>query len=398
MTTHFDASVLIAGAGIGGLTTLLTMHHHGISATAIERTAELQAVGVGINLLPHAVQVLHQLGLKDGLEAISITPQHHDFYDDNGALLWREPLGVAGGYGYPQCSVHRGELQMLLLDAVADRIGADAVHTDTAVCGVDDLGDRVTVSTNRKPVTATVLVGADGIHSTVRAALHPDAADPLLYSGVRMYRGAATMAPYLDGETMAIVNTGRGVELVLYPLVGGLINWVLMVDEGHGVIANGDFGWDRPVHRPSLIAYVADWKLDWLDPVGLINATETITAFPMVDREPLSWWGRGRITLLGDAAHPMYPVGANGGSQAIVDAAVLAEALAERAGVEGLRGYERQRVPATAQVVLANRERHHSDSHRQGEAAQRYRARTRADDHTGPTGTTTARGAGADTY
>ncbi|WP_019973162.1 FAD-dependent monooxygenase [Mycobacterium sp. 141] len=369
--------VLIAGAGIGGLTTLLTLHACGIDAIAIDRATTLDAVGVGINLQPHAVRELHRLGLGERLGAISIVPHDLEFYDPRGELLWREPLGMSGGYKYPQCSVHRGDLQMLLLDAVTDRLGEHAVIVDTALVGVDDVGDHVRVTTSQGNSSAAMVVGADGIHSTVRALLHPPEDDPILPSGTRMYRGATPMSGFLDGATMVIVKTGHGVELVLYPLVGGLINWVLLVPDDQDP-AMGQADWQLPVDRDYLIAQVQGWRLDWLDPGALIGSTNTITPYAMVDREPLTWWGSGRITLLGDAAHPMYPVGANGGSQTIVDAAVLAQCLAHDPA-DGVRDYERRRIPATADVVRANRERHHSDPHHQSEAAARYRAQTRAD-------------------
>ncbi len=368
--------VLLAGAGIGGLTTLLALHARGVDAMAIDRAVTIDAVGVGINLLPHAVRELDQLGLGDRLEAISIAPHGLDFYDPRGELLWREPLGLAGGYEYPQRSVHRGALQMLLLNAVTDRLGAAAVTPDTALLDFDDTGTCVRVATSQGDSSCAALVGADGIHSTVRAAMHGPEDDPILFSGTRMYRGVTPMQPFLDGTTMAIVKAGHGVELVVYPLAGGLTNWVLLVPEAH---PGGDLGWNRPVDRVLLAAQVRDWHLGWLDPVALIEAAATVMQYPMVDREPLPWWGRGRVTLLGDAAHPMYPVGANGGSQAIVDAAVLAECLAHDP-TDGLRDYERRRMPITADVVRANRQRHRSDPRHQADAAARYRTQTRADD------------------
>lgn len=371
------SSVLLAGAGIGGLTTLLALHSHGIRATAVDRAAILAPVGVGINLQPVAVRELHRLGLGAGLDAISLAAQHLEFYDPHGELLWREPLGLVGGYDYPQCSVHRGQLQMLLLDAVAERLGEHAVVADTALIDIVDQSDTgMRVRTSRGDRHPAIVVGADGVHSVVRRLLHAPDDDPILYSGTWMYRGATPMPALLDGATMVIVKTGHGVELVLYPLVGGLLNWVLLIPEHHD--AGDDLNWDHPVDRDHLCAQVQDWSLSWLDPTALISATETITSHPMVDREPLSWWGRGPVTLLGDAAHPMYPVGANGGSQTIVDAAVLAQCLAGDP-VNGLRAYENRRIPMTAEVVHANRERHRSDPYQQGEAAARYRTQTHAD-------------------
>lgn len=381
MNNH--SPLLVAGAGIGGLTALLALQARGIDAVAIDRAATLDPIGVGINLQPFAVRELHRLGLGDRLDAISVVPHDLEFYDPQGGLLWREPLGLAAGFDYPQCSVHRGQLQMLLLDAVTERLGAHAVTTDTALINIDtaagdNLGEAIVAHTSRGDCRAAMVVGADGIHSVVRGLLHPPTQDPLLYSGTRMYRGATRAPAVLDGTTMVIVKADHGVELVLYPLAGGLLNWVLLTAEEHDLGA-GDLNWQLRANRDVILAQVQEWSLDWLDPVALIAGTETVTAYPMVDREPLHWWGRDRVTLLGDAAHPMYPVGANGGSQTIVDAAVLAQCLAADP-VGGLREYERRRIPATAEVVHANRERHLSDPRQQGQAAARYRTRTRADD------------------
>lgn len=377
MTTSSPA--LIVGAGIGGLTTLLTLHASGIDAVAIDRATKLEPVGVGINLQPSAVRELHRLGLGERLDAISVAAHDLEFYDPRGELLWREPLGPAGGFDYPQLSVHRGQLQMLLLDAVTERCGAQAVTTNTALIGIDATGgDDIVAHTSRGERRAAMVVGADGIHSVVRGLLHPPTEDPILYSGNWMYRGATQAPAILDGATMVIVKSGQGVELVLYPLPGGLLNWVLITPEEHDPAA-GELDWHHPVDRDYLLAQVRDWSLDWLDPVAVIAGTETVTSFPMVDREPLTWWGRDRVTLLGDAAHPMYPVGANGGSQTIVDAAVLAQCLTATDPAGGFREYERRRIPITAEVVRAKRERHHSDLHQQGQAAARYRTRTRAD-------------------
>lgn len=223
--------IVIAGAGIGGLTTALSLHARGMRVTVVESARELAAMGVGINLLPHAVAELHALGLGDRLRAISAAPAVIDYYTSDGELLFREPRGIEGGYAYPQCSVHRGRLQMLLLDAVRDRLGPDAVRTAAGVTDFEETADGVRVATRAGEFTAEVFVGAGGVQSMVRRRLHPGP-DPLLWSGVRMFRGATRMEPFLDGRTMAIVKGSGGVELVAYPIGGGLVNWVLQVTEG----------------------------------------------------------------------------------------------------------------------------------------------------------------------
>lgn len=355
-------NALIAGAGIGGLTTALALHRNGIDAQVLERASELRPVGVGINLLPHAVRELHELGLGAALAEVSVAPHSIAFYASDGALLFTEPRGIDGGYGHPQLSVHRGTLQMVLLQAVRERLGEDAVRVGQPVVDVTDDGHRVSVRCPDTEFAANVLVGADGVTSTIRARLHPGH-DPLLWSGIQMYRGAAPMTPFLDGHTMAIIKGDNGVDLITYPIGERLVNWVVQVPAGGAGPLPGDADWNAPAAAHDVLPHLDGWTLDWLDPAAMITATERIFSYPMVDRDVLPSWGRGRVTLLGDAAHPMYPVGANGGSQAIVDARVLADHLADR-GVPGLRGYERQRRSETADVVTANRAMHRDGASR----------------------------------
>lgn len=354
------STVLIAGAGIGGLTAALALHARGIETTNLERAASLRPLGVGINVLPHAVRELTALGLGTALRDIAVAPDSICFYDADGSLLFREPRGLAAGDAHPQLSVHRGRLQMLLLDAVIDRIGGHAVRTGAGVESFTQNIDGVQLRTGAGTFTGAALIGADGVGSTVRAALHPGP-DPLMWSGISMYRGATPMPPFLGGHTMAIVQADGGVDLVIYPIGDGLVNWVLQVPTGAAGVLDGDARWNAPATAAEIRCHVRQWNLDWLDPVALIEQTEQIFCYPMVDRDPLPHWGTGRVTLLGDAAHPMYPVGANGGSQAIVDARVLAEEFAA-GGVTGLRRYEDQRRAETAEVVTANRDMHRTSA------------------------------------
>ncbi|MCV7430337.1 FAD-dependent monooxygenase [Mycolicibacterium bacteremicum] len=348
--------VLIAGAGIGGLTTALALHGRGIASTTLERTAVLRPLGAGINLLPHAVRELSDLGLGAALRDIAVAPDSIGFYADSGELLFREPRGHAAGDGHPQLSVHRGRLQMMLFDAVTDRLGASAVRTGAGVAGFDENADGVSVRTTAGTFTGDALIGADGIGSVVRRALHPGP-DALLWSGITMFRGVARIPAFLDGHTMAIAQGANGIDLVTYPIGDGLVNWVLQVPEGTPGPLAGDAQWNAPATAAEIRRHVARWTLDWLDPAALIEATEQIFRYPMVDRDPLPHWGTGRVTLLGDAAHPMYPVGANGGSQSIVDARVLADEYAAD-GIAGLHRYARQRRGETAEVIAANRDMH----------------------------------------
>ena len=368
--------VLIAGGGIGGLTASLTLHARGIESTVLERASGLKPLGVGINLLPHAVSELYALGLGDELEQKAVAPTSISYYDTDGELLFREPRGIDGGYGYPQYSVHRGQLQMLLLSALRERLGPNAVRTGAELQSFAESDGRVRVHTSAGDFTADALVGADGIHSAVRAQLHSEP-DPLLWSGVRMFRGAAP-GDLLDGHTMVIVKDPDGVDLVTYPIGDGLINWVVMMPEAEPGPLPGDAKWNQPGDRTAIVHHLNRWKLGFLDAADLVRRTEPVLEYPMVDRDVLSRWGRGRVTLLGDAAHPMYPVGANGGSQAIVDARVLADELA-RDSVGGLRSYEDIRRPETADVVEANREMHVSGATQRPEDLVRVTGKYRND-------------------
>jgi 5-methylphenazine-1-carboxylate 1-monooxygenase len=371
--------VLIAGAGIGGLTAALTLHARGISSTVINRAQALRPLGVGINLLPHAVRELYELGVGDELSRVAVAPAAISYYDTDGELLYREPRGIDGGYGFPQYSVHRGELQMLLLSAVRDRLGPKAVRAGAELRSFTESDDRVRVRTSGRDFVADALIGADGIHSSVRAQLHPDN-DPLLWSGVRMFRGAAQREPFLDGRTMAIVKDDEGIDLVTYPIGGGLVNWVVMLPESEPGPLPGGAGWNQAGDPSEVMHHLERWHLGWLDAVDLVRRTDPVLEYPMVDRDVLPWWGRGRVTLLGDAAHPMYPVGANGGSQAVVDARVLAEELA-RDFPDGLRRYEDIRRIETADVVAANREMHAAGATQQPRELARVAGKYRRDTH-----------------
>jgi 5-methylphenazine-1-carboxylate 1-monooxygenase len=372
-------SILVAGAGIGGLTAALTLSQRGFDVTVVERAHDLAPVGVGINLLPHAVRELEAVGLVDRLASMSAAPSNISFFDTDGTRLFREPRGIEGGHEHPQLSVHRGQLQMVLLEAVTERMGTDAVHTGAGLTDFSHIVDGVLAHTAAGDLRAEVLVGADGVNSVVRQALHPDG-DPLLWSGVQMFRGAARHEPFLDGRTMVIVKGDNGIDLVAYPLGDGLVNWVLQVPEGEPGPLMGGAGWNRPADPMEIVSLVEHWRLGWLDVTEMIDSTEEVFEYPMVDKDPLARWGTGRVTLLGDAAHPMYPVGANGGSQAILDARVLADELARDID-DGLRRYEDKRRSETADVIAANRDMHLSGPARGPGELARVTAKYRTDTH-----------------
>ena len=361
-------TALIAGAGIGGLTAALSLHAAGIEATVVESAREIRPLGVGINLLPHAVRELTELGLGDGLADLGVATTENVYADRRGRQIFSEPRGMAQGYRWPQYSIHRGELQMLLLAAVRKRLGPGAVRTGARVTGFahdpeegETDGVRVRVLDRATGTAgehdAEVLIGADGLHSAVRGQLHPDGG-PLLWSGVRMWRGTTKAAPFLTGRSMAIVSDGDA-EMVAYPIGRGRINWVCQVRVAEPGPLTGDAGWNRAGRVADVLPYYEHWALGWLDVPTLLAGSAEVLEYPMADRDPLPSWGRGRVTLLGDAAHPMYPVGANGASQAIVDARVLAYELSAPDGLRtGPARYEAARRDATAAVVRANRAMH----------------------------------------
>jgi 2-polyprenyl-6-methoxyphenol hydroxylase-like FAD-dependent oxidoreductase len=360
--------VLIAGAGIAGLTTALALHAVGIEAQVVESATELRPLGVGINLLPHAVRELTELGLGPALEATGIATAEQAHFDRYGGHIWSEPRGRSLGYAWPQYSIHRGELQMILLAAVRDRLGPGAVKAGTTVTGFTERDGSVDIQLSLRPnervlpASAHLLVGADGLYSAVRAQLHPDEPPPR-WSGVMLWRGVTHGPPFLSGSTLAVAGSTTSLKFVAYPIARRddgtvLVNWVAEAMVG-GAAAPVRPDWNREGRLAEALPYFRDWTFDWLNVPGLMADTTEILEYPMVDRDPLPTWGRGRVTLAGDAAHPMYPIGSNGGSQAIVDGTVLARSLADAAspeeGPSALAAYEAARRPTVNKIVLATR-------------------------------------------
>ncbi len=361
--------VIVAGAGIGGLALALSLHEAGIEAVVCEQAASIRELGVGINLLPHSVRELDALDLLPALEAAAIATEALIYHSKRGQRIWAEPRGRAAGYGWPQLSIHRGRLQAILRDAVAARLGAEAVRCGLQLVEATQDARGVTAHLVRRDADGAhvelrgdVLVGADGIHSTVRRQLVPGEGPPR-WSGMMMWRGVVEAAPFLGGRTM-IMAGHIDQKAVVYPISEevrrrgrSLINWVMEIRLGDGSTPPPRReDWSRTGRHTDVLRHFADWRFDWLDIPALIAATPEFYEYPMVDRDPLPRWSWGRITLLGDAAHPMYPIGSNGASQAILDGRALARCLVEHADpVRALRFYEAERLPPTTQVVLANR-------------------------------------------
>lgn len=359
--------ILIAGGGIGGLCAALSLHAAGVDTLDVfESATEATELGVGINLLPHAVRELTELGLAAELEAVAIPTAELVYYNKHGQRIWGEPRGRAAGYQWPQYSIHRGQLLGILYRAVCERLGPARVH----------FGHRLTrFEAERGGVWAEfaapggsalrargeLLVGADGIHSVVRRNLYPDEGPPC-WNGVTMWRGVTEGDPFLGGRTMFMAGTFAR-RVVIYPISRAherqgraLINWVAE----HRTDAERPMPpqeWDHAGRLEDILEIFSGFRFEWIDVPATVSAAEQIFQYPMVDRDPLPRWTFGPVTLLGDAAHPMYPVGSNGASQAILDARVLARELVLASdAAAGLAAYEAARRPATSKIVLLNRE------------------------------------------
>jgi 5-methylphenazine-1-carboxylate 1-monooxygenase len=357
--------VIIAGAGPGGLTAALALQARGIPVLLFESVATLKPLGVGINLLPHAVRVLDDLGLSPALDQIAIQTAELCYFNKLGQLIWAEPRGRAAGYAYPQYSIHRGRLQMLLYETAQARLRANTIQTGYTLIGWQEQGARIVVHLQARDgssqaVAGRCLIASDGIHSAARRQLYPTEGEPL-YAGRVLWRAVAVAAPFLSGRSM-IMAGHQDQKFVCYPISPehskagqALLNWVAELRVPDWQVPKQD--WNRQVDKARFAEPFQSWRFDWLDIPALIDQAVAIYEYPLVDRDPLPRWSHGRMTLLGDAAHPMYPVGSNGASQAILDAEALANALAATADVvQALVAYEADRRPPTARITLANRQ------------------------------------------
>src|SRR5687768_338361 len=361
-----DLPVIIAGGGIGGLSVALTLQQVGVPCLVLEAVAELKPLGVGINLQPNAVRELYELGIGPGqLDAIGLQAREWALVGLNGKDVYSEPRGMLAGYRWPQYAVHRGGLQMLLHRTAVERLGSGAVLTGHRVVGYRNEDDGVTalVSTSAGAKTefrAKLLIAADGLHSAVRAQMHPRQ-PPIHWGGAIMWRGMTPGVPIRSGASFVGLGTHRH-RVVFYPIsrpdpATGLatINWIaeITLDSSRG-LRHGD--WNRKVAIDSFIHYFEGWRYDWLDVPAMLRGAAEAFEYPMIDRDPVPTWVDGRVALLGDAAHVMYPTGSNGASQAIVDARVLGAAMIEH-GVttEALQAYDARLCAEISAVVLRNR-------------------------------------------
>ena len=359
--------VIIVGAGIGGLTAALALHRAGIEVEVFEQARELAELGVGINMLPHATRELAALGLLPALDCVGIRTSDLIYMNRVGQIIWREPRGLSAGHKTPQFSIHRGKLHGLLVRAATERLGRNRINTGCRLKGFDERRGRVVahfhhqIARDTISVAGDALVGCDGIHSAVRSILYPDEGPPI-WSGIMLWRGTADWPVYADGKTMVIAG-GNAAKFVFYPIdvsdtaTRRLTNWAVMarIATGNGAPPTSQ-DWCRSGHLGEPLHFVRRFRLDFIDPVAMIEESTTFFEIPNCDRDPLPRWSFGRTTLLGDAAHPLYPVGSNGANQAVLDARSLTHHLSScDSVVDALAAYDAERRPLTSQIVLSNR-------------------------------------------
>lgn len=360
--------IIIAGGGIGGLVAAISLHNAGHNVTVFESTKEVKPLGVGINLLPHCVRVLDNLGLLNDLKKLAVETKELVYANKHGQFFWEEPRGIYAGYKWPQFSLHRGEFQILLWKKAVEILGDDCIRPGHHISSFEQDENSVTAHFVDKDSgeiihseSGDLLIGADGINSQIRKLLYPDEG-PVVYSGNVLYRGTAIMKPFLTEASMAMIGSLKQ-KMVVYPIKDAydengnqLINWVANLKGGLGATLI-ERDWNRQADKKQLLEKYANWKFDWLDVPSMIEHSNSgIFEFPMSDRNPLNRWSFNRVTLLGDAAHPMYPIGSNGASQAILDVDELTNSLNQFDSVsDALNNYDKIRIEATVKVVYQNR-------------------------------------------
>jgi 2-polyprenyl-6-methoxyphenol hydroxylase-like FAD-dependent oxidoreductase len=351
--------VAIVGGGICGLSLALNLRQRGIAARIYERAPEIKALGVGITLLPHAMREFTALGIRDELLAAGIENRESAFFNRFGQLIYKEARGKFAGYQYPEVGIHRGKLHLILYEAAKAKLGSDAILLDHDCVGVeqDDAGVTLRFS-NRDNVRGDVAIACDGINSPIRKQYVAN--DKLAFAGINTWRGVTRRKPILDGRTYMRVGSILTGKMVIYPIVDDidaegrqLINWMAEI-KGDSPAQND---WNKPGNLADFFSIYADWRFDWLDVAQMIRDADQILEYPMVDKDPIETWTYGRITLAGDAAHPMYPRGSNGAAQAAIDARTLADFLRNHADPrDALKAYEAARAQPAAKVVRTNRE------------------------------------------
>lgn len=361
--THGATRIAVVGGGIAGLGLALSLHQRGIACEVYEAAPEIRELGVGITLLPHAMRELAALGVQERLETAGIENLESVFFNRFGQFIYREPRGRHAGYPFPEVGIHRGRLHRILYEQALARLGPGRIHTDFRCVGVEQDAQGATVhftdsqGQRRDPVHAHVVVACDGVNSAVRRLFYPG--EKMAFAGINTWRGTTVHKPILTGRSYVRVGSIHTGKMVIYPIVDNvdgqgnqLVNWMAEIQR-EGEAMND---WNRPGDRGDFEAIFADWRFDWLDVPALIAGAQQILEYPMVDKDPVAQWTFGRVTFMGDAAHPMYPRGSNGAAQALIDARTLAEILSRNPDpVQALQAYDRARVGPTAEVVRTNR-------------------------------------------
>ncbi|MDP3204946.1 MAG: flavin-dependent oxidoreductase [Hydrogenophaga sp.] len=362
-----QTAIAVVGGGIAGLAFALALHQRGIACDVYEGVAEVKELGVGITLLPHAMQELTALGLLPQLEAVGIENRESVFFNRFGQRVYGEARGRHAGYAVPELGIHRGKLHRILFEAALQRLGPQHVHTGFRCTGLAQDADGVTLSfaDNAQGPVASVralwVVACDGVNSAIRKHFFPD--DQVCFAGINTWRGTTVHKPILDGKSYIRVGSIDTGKMVIYPIVDNvdgqgnqLINWVAEIRDSEARMND----WNRPGRAEDFLPTFADWRFDWLDVPALISSAEHVFEYPMVDKDALPRWSFERVTLMGDAAHPMYPRGSNGSAQALIDARTLADEIEAEHDAGGdlraaLQRYQDARLPATARVVETNR-------------------------------------------
>jgi 2-polyprenyl-6-methoxyphenol hydroxylase-like FAD-dependent oxidoreductase len=358
-----NMNIAIVGGGIAGLSFALGLHKRGIDCDVFESVTDIKEIGVGITLLPHGMRELAALGVQDALESAGIENLESVFYTQHGQYVYREARGRHAGYDLPEIGIHRGKLHRILFDAAVSRLGANKVHTGMRCTGFSQNADGVQIDFSNahtgQPVSvkAQIAVACDGVNSVMRKQMHPQ--DALCFAGINTWRGVTVHPPILTGKSYLRIGTVEVGKMVIYPIIDNvdgkgnqLINWVAELQKPNAAMND----WNRPGDPAVCAEIFKDWKFDFLNVPELILKAEKVFEYPMVDKDALPFWTQGRVTLMGDAAHPMYPRGSNGSAQALIDARTLAEQLSQHSNPQdALKAYEALRLAPTAKVVETNR-------------------------------------------
>ena len=356
-------NIAIVGGGIAGLSFALGLHHRGIDCDVFESVSEVKEIGVGITLLPHGMRELAELGLQDALEAAGIENLESVFYTQHGQYVYKEARGRHAGYALPEIGIHRGKLHRILFEAAIKRLGSDKVHTGMRCSGFVQNSDGVQLdflNTHTNTIVsleAQIAVACDGVNSVIRKQMHPD--DALCFAGINTWRGVTVHPPILTGKSYLRIGTVEVGKMVIYPIIDNvdgkgnqLVNWVAELQKPNAVMND----WNRPGDPAVCAEIFKNWTFDFLNVPELILKADKVFEYPMVDKNALPFWTQGRVTLMGDAAHPMYPRGSNGSAQALIDARTLADQLSQHVDPkEALKSYEALRLAPTAKVVETNR-------------------------------------------